>query len=62
MRSVVKVVKKYVIQEGCWSGDKSKLDVQFIFNLWNNIREKYITALYGGKKQKNRDFMEDGLE
>ena len=51
MRSVMKVVKKCAIQEGCWSDDKSKWDVQFTFNLWNKIRENYITALYGGEKQ-----------
>ena len=42
----MKVVKKYAIQEGCWSDDKSKWDVQFTY-----FRENYITALYGGKKQ-----------
>ena len=26
-------------------------DVQFTFNLWNKIGEKYITALYCGKKR-----------
>ena len=51
MRSVMKVEKKYSIQEGCWSYDKSKWDVQFTFNLWNTIGEKYITALYDGKKR-----------
>ena len=51
MRSVIKVVKKYAIQERLWSDDKSKWDVQFTFNLWNKIREKLITALYGDKKQ-----------
>ena len=51
MRSVMKVVKKYAIKEGCCSDDKSKWDVQFTFNLCNKIREKYITALYGGKKR-----------
>ena len=46
----MKAVKKFAIQEGCWSDDKSKWYVQFTFNLWNNIGEKYITAMYGGKK------------
>ena len=50
MMSVMKVVKKYATQEGFWSDDKSKWDVQFTFSLWNKIGEKYITALYGGKK------------
>ena len=47
----MKVVKKYVIKEVFWSDDESKWDVQFTFNLWNKIGEKYITALYGGKKR-----------
>ena len=47
----MKLVKKYAIQEGCWSDDKSNWYVQFTFNLWNKIGEKYITALYGGKKR-----------
>ena len=49
----MKVVKKYAIKEGCWSDDKSKWDVQFTFNLWNKIREKYITDLYGGRKRNS---------
>ena len=49
----MKVVKKYAIKEGCWSNDKSKWDVQFIFNLWNKIGEKYITTLYSGKKRNS---------
>ena len=51
MRSVIKVVKKYAIQERCCSDDKSKWDDQFTFNLWNKLGEKYIPALYGGKKR-----------
>ena len=51
MRSVLKVVKKYEIKEGCCTDDKSKWDVQITFNLWNKIVGKYITALYGRKKR-----------
>ena len=47
----MKVVKKYAIKEGFWSDDKSKWDVQFTFNLCNNIGQNYITALYGGKNR-----------
>ena len=47
----MKVVKKYAIKEGFWIDDKSKWDVQFTFNLWNKIGEKYITAMYGGKNR-----------
>ena len=50
MRSVMKVVNKCDIKEGCCSDDKSKWYVLFTFNLWNKIEENYITALYGGKK------------
>ena len=53
MRRVMNVVNKYAIKEGCWSDDKSKWDAQFTFNLWNQIGEKYITALYSSKRRNS---------
>ena len=40
MHSLMKWIRKYAIEEGCWKEDKSKFDIEDICILWEKVGKK----------------------
>jgi hypothetical protein len=54
MKAVMKVVKRYAIDENCWTEDKQKWNIEYTQQLWDKVGKKYIYMNYMDHLKKGK--------